>query len=295
MNARPCLRRWSAVLALAATTAHVRAEPAHQLLEVELDGRMGQSTAPYFTSAFPSTSGYGGFLIARANARIAERWQLGLRAPLVLMRVEQPAGALYAEAAWGNPELSAGIELPWHERAGFQLAFGAGLAVGVPLAEHDAGQVAGRALLLADALEGLSEPGLFTPGMIPIIPSASLRAESRRWLFSASLRAPSLLRVSTADVPAASDPRAFAFVPVATLTAKVRVWRWLSMAVAPRLTVRALAPVDDGQQTVQLLAVGRAEFRLSEHISLAALGQAPVGGPLGGSTGAGGLALRGQF
>jgi hypothetical protein len=271
----------------------VRAAP--PTVEVMVDARIGQSTAPYFTAPFPETSGYGAALISAVRYRPAERWQLGLRAPLVLMRVEQPAGALYAEAAWANPELSVAIERPWLERDGWRVSFETSLAVGVPLAEHDPGQLAGRALRLADALEGFSEPGLYTPGVLPLTPAGRLVLQSPRWKVAPSLALPLLFRVSNADLPDESEPRSFAFTPIVGLDAQLRVLRWLSVGVAPRLTVLALSPAEDHAAALQLLAAGHVAFHLGEHLSLSTLLQAPIGGPLGGSTIAGGVRLDVAF
>jgi hypothetical protein len=289
------LRSLSAAIAVLSAAAGTHAAPPEHVAEVGIEGRFGQSTAPYSTSAFRSTSGYGGFLLLGARLQLARRWQLGLRVPLVLMRVEQPAGALYAEAAWANPELDASLNLSWLERDGWALAFVPGLAIGLPLAEHDSAQLAGRALRLGNALEGFSEPGLFTPGVLPLTPTGQLTLESLRWRFSASLSLPLLWRVSNADLPPEAKPRSLGVTPVAALEARLRILAWLTVAVTPRLTAQAIAPADDGAASWQLLAAGRAEFRLGEHVALSALVQAPVGGPLGGSTGAAGVAAIGMF
>lgn len=289
------LRSLLAALAVLSAAAGAHAAPPDPVAEVGIEGRVGQSTAPYFTSAFRSTSGYGGFLLVGARLRVARHWQLGLRAPLVLMRVEQPAGALYAEAAWANPELNAALNLTWLERDGWTLAFMPSLALAAPVAEHDPAQLAGRALRLANALEGFSEPALFTPGVLPLTPTGRLTLQSLRWKFSASLALPLLWRVSDADLPPESNPRSLGFTPVAALEAQLRILPWLAIAVTPRLTAQAIAPADDGATSWQPLAAGRADFRLGEHLSLSALVQAPVGGPLGGSTGAGGVAAVGKF
>jgi hypothetical protein len=295
------MRRWarhcgiSAALALLSIALRGHAAPREPAIEVSVDGHLGQSTAPYFTSAFPTTSGYGTSLLLGARLRIAARWQLGLRVPLVLMRVEQPAGALYAEAAWGNPELNATFQQPWLEHDGWRLTYAASLAIAAPLAEHDPAQLAGRALRLADALEGFSEPGLFTPGVLPVTPAGSLTLQSSRWRFAAELGLPLLLRVSDADLPAEGRTRSFGLTPVAAGEGQLRLLRWLSLAAAARCAIHAIAPVDDQAAAAQLLVAGRADFQLREDLSLSALLQAPVGGPLGGSTITGGLGIRGAF
>jgi hypothetical protein len=293
------MRRSSRLAALTSSAvillvgASVLAAP--PVAEVTAEARIGQSTAPYYTAAFPETSGYGAVLIGAAHYRPSERWHLALRAPLVLMRVEQPAGALYAQAAWANPELSGAIERPWLERDGWKLSGETSLAIGVPLAEHDPAQLAGRALSLANALEGFSEPGLYTPGVLPFTPASRLTLRSPRWKVTASLKLPLLLRVASADLPGESDARFFAFTAVVGLDAELRVLRWLSIGSAPRLTVLALTPAEDHAAPLQLLAEGHVDCALGTHLSLSALVQAPVGGPLGGSTVAGGLRLGAAF
>lgn len=291
-RARLC--RMSAALAtLLALPA--RAEPREHKVEVSLDAHIGQSTAPYFTAAFPRTSGYGAVLVVGGRALVAPRLFVGVRVPLVLMRVEQPAGALYAEAAWANPELSVTLERPWLERADWSLRVAASLAVGAPFAEHDPAQLAGRALRLANALEGFSEPALYTPGVVPVTPAGIITLENARWKLSASLGVPLLFRVANADLPPESRPRRFALVPVTTVEAQFRVTRWFSLVAAPRLTTQAIAPVEDHAPAVQLLAAGAADFHFGDHLTLSALLQAPAGGALGGSTVAGGLRLAGAL
>ena len=272
--------------------ANARAEPR---LEVALSGRLGQSRAPYVTSAFPEVSGYGAAVTLEARLRLSSQLSLGVRAPLVLARVEQPAGALYAEAAWANPELSLAFERPWWQRDDWKLSWSTWLALGAPLAEHDRAQLAGRALHLADAWEGFSEPELYTPGVLPVTPAGSVALSGRRWRFLASLKLPLLLRVSQASLPSESETRSVGTVPVAELEARWQVMQRLALAAAPRLTLRAVTPVDDQAGAVQLLAAGRAEFRLAEALTLCVSLQAPVAGPLGGTTVAGGLAARGSF
>jgi hypothetical protein len=283
------------VVAVVIFSAEPRARAAPPALEVTLEGRVGQSAAPYFTAAFPETSGYGGTIIAAARYRASKRLQLGLRAPLVLMRIEQPAGALYAEAAWANPELDAAFEQPWLQYEGWRLAFETRLAIGAPLAEHDPAQLSGRALRLADALEGFSEPGLYTPGVLPVTPAGRLALESPRWKLAASLALPLLFRVSSADLPDESEARSLSFTPLLGLDARLRCLRWLSVGIAPRLAVLALPPAEDHAPPLQLLAAGHVDFDLGDHVSLSALLQAPIGGALGGSTIAGGLQVSATF
>jgi hypothetical protein len=282
-------------LLLAARAADADPNPDDSRLQLSLEGRFGSSTGPYVTPAFPQTTAYGGVIGAHARLRVNQRLWLGLRAPLVLARVKQPAGALFAEAAWANPELSADFEALRLERQGWRLALHAGLALGLPLAEHDRAQLAGRTLAFADSLEGFGEPELFTPGVLPLTPRASLQLSSGRWRFGASLKLPVLARVSEASLPSDATTRALGLVGVAALEARLQLLRWLALGAAPRLAVRAIAPVDDHASAAQLSVLGRVEIRLADELSASALFQAPVAGPLGGSTLGGGLLLSAAF
>lgn len=280
--------------------ARARAEPlapfsTEQRLQVTLNARAGTSTGPYVTSAFPETTAYGVALTLRTRLRLSTRLSLGLRVPLVLARVEQPAGALFAEAAWGNPELGFALELWRLERDGWTLDVATGLALGAPLAEHDDAQLAGRALAFADALEGDGEPELFTPGVVPVTPSCQLLLANRRWRFGASLKLPILARISAGSLPPESNTRALGVVPVAELSARLQLRDWLALSAAPRLTVRAVAPVDEHASSTQLSVSSQLEFRLGDATSAAAAIQAPLGGALGGSTFAGGVSVLTAF
>jgi hypothetical protein len=274
---------------------HVEAETPEPRLRLSLAGVIGQSRAPYFTSAFPTTSGYGAAFVLSGNVLVAPRFYLGARVPLVSMRVEQPAGALYDEAAWANPELSATLERPWLEHHAWRSRVAATLALGLPLAEHDAAQLSGRALRLANALEGFSEPGLYTPGVFSVIPTGSLVIERPRLKLTASIGMPLLFRLSDADLPPESQARSFGLVPVMTAKADWRLFGWLSLVAAPRLTAEVIAPANDHAAAVHFVAAGGADVHWGEHLTLSARLQAPIAGALGGSTVASGLQLNAKF
>ena len=104
-----------------------------------------------------------------------------------------------------------------------------------------------------------------------------------------------MFRVSNADSPPESHPHRVGFIPVLGLEARLKLWPWFSVVASPRLTAQAIAPADDQAGRIQLLAAGRVEFQLGDHVALAALLQAPLGGPLGGSTVAAGLGVEGAF
>lgn len=63
-------------------------------LAVAIDTRFGVTRGAYPAAAFPQVSGYALLLLARADLQLGPSWVLVARVPLVLARVEQPAGAL---------------------------------------------------------------------------------------------------------------------------------------------------------------------------------------------------------
>jgi len=211
---------------------------------------------------------------------------LGARAAVALMRVEQPAGAVYDEAAWGSPELAIGFEQPLAASKRWVLHLSSQLAVGLPLAEHgsEASQLEGRALALANAFEGFGEPELFTPGVVPLTPATSLDLRGDRLHFSARLKLPLLLRVGDASLPAEAGARTVGFTPVLDSSVRLRALEWLSVGVDSRLTWRAILPVDDGRGTLQPRVGGTLRLEPTEAWSVEASLHAPLAGPLGGST-----------
>ncbi len=267
------------------------------LLQLSLGSQLGTSTSPLFTTAFPEVRGYGAVVELEGKVRLSPRVDVGSRVALALMRVQQPAGALYGEAAWANPELSVGFEQVLVAAERWTLRLAPRLALGLPLAEHGsrASQLEGRALVLADAFEGFAQPELFTPGIVALTPSARIELGHGPWRFEVKLKLPLLLRVSDASLPEDSAARAFGVVPVLDWGAWAQPWRWLTLGLAPRLTWRARAPVDDRRGALQPLVAASAGLHLPRGLDAAFMLQAPVAGPLGGGTIAGGLRLSACF
>ena len=218
---RQGLARWRAALlalalALCCAGAHAETPPPSNddgspTLTLALESLLTSSHgAPYVTTAFPEVSGYAVVLRLDAELALGPALKLGLRAPLVLARIEQPAGGLFGEAAWANPELSASLGQLWLARDGWQLLGATRLALGLPLAEYDSSgsELSGRALALADASEGFSESELYTPGVLPIVLSESVTLKSSRFRFGAALKLPFLTRLSDAGLPRQSDTHA---------------------------------------------------------------------------------------
>ncbi len=304
---RQGLARWRAallalVVALFGTGAHAEATQPNnddrRTLTLAFDSlSMSSRGAPYVTTAFPEVSGYGVRLRLDAELALGPVLKLGLRVPLVLARIEQPAGGLFGEAAWANPELSAGVAQPWLARDGWQLLGATRLAIGLPLAEYDASgsELSGRALALADAGEGFAESELYTPGVLPIVLSERVMLKSSRFRFGAALKLPLLVRISEAGLPRQTETHALGLEPVAELSARVELLRWFALESAPRLTWRLLLPVGSTTSKLQLLLPVALHFRLAQPLELDAVVQAPVAGALGGTTFAGGLRVTASF
>jgi len=275
----------------------VNAGVAISLLQLWLDAQVGSSTAPYVTPTLPEVSGYGGVLSFGAQYRLTPRLNLSARAALAVMRVEQPAGALYDEAAWANPELGLGFEQPLVTSKAWSLGLSSRLALGLPLAEHDseASQLEGRALTLANAFVGFGEPELFTPGVLPATPATALWFRAQRWELFAGLKVPLLFRVSNASLPTDVTRHAFGVTPVLDLGARFRALRWLTLGFEPRLTWRARAPIADRGGALQPLLAASAELHVLDAMSVRTSVQAPIAGPLGGSTLAFTLSLLARF
>jgi hypothetical protein len=269
----------------------------NQASSLELDALLGTSRAPYYTRAFREVSGYLALLTLQGDVALGRHFALGARLPLVLARVEQPGGSLLAEAAWANPELSAAYQCALVAPRRWTLSSKTQLALGLPLAQHadESSQLEGRALALADAIEGYSQPELYTPGVLPITATQRFVLRDRRWELTAALKLPLAVRIADADLPAETDTHQIALVPVLELGATLWITRRFGISVSPRLTVRAAPAVESEAGAVQLLLPAALQWRLGQHVGIAANFQAPVAGSLGGTTYAGGLGINAAF
>lgn len=286
--------RFGLLLALVLTWA--KRGTAEERLTLGIEARAGTATAPYVTRAFPQARGYGASLQAFANWQLASDMGLWLRAPYALMRVEQPAGALYDEAAFGNPELGVRLERALSDSLVRAPRAGIVLGLALPLAEHDSrdSQLEGRALTLANAFSGLSEPELYTPGVVALTPAVFVSLGWPRFSLRGSLKLPLLARVSRANLPSDALVRSFGVTSVFDVEARVAVLRWLTLCLEPRFTLREVAVVSDGAGPANLLLSGSGEVALSNSFSFALALHVPVGGALR-STVAGGIYVQAKF
>ncbi|HET9930319.1 MAG TPA: hypothetical protein VFQ35_06520 [Polyangiaceae bacterium] len=273
-----------------------RAAAEDERLVLSVEARVGTATAPYVTRFFPEVSGYGVALQAFAFWRPASLVGLWFRAPYALMRVEQPAGAFYDEAAFGNPELGVRVERPLLAVDASDGRAGLDFSIGLPLAEHDSrdSQLEGRALTLANAFSGLSEPELYTPGVVALTPSAFATLRWSRLSLRGALKIPLLARVSRASLPSDANARSFGMASVVEVAGTVSPLTWLSLSLAPRLTVRERAVVTDGAGPANFLVSGVVGVAPSKGFSAALSAHVPVAGSLR-STLAGGLLLEAKF
>lgn len=283
-------------LLLGAVLTWAKRGAAEERLTLGIEARAGTASAPYVTRAFPQASGYGASLQLFAKWQLASEMGFWLRAPYALMRVEQPAGAFYDEAAFGNPELGVRVERALSDSLVRVSRAGLDLALALPLAEHDSreSQLEGRALTLANAFSGLSEPELYTPGVVALTPAVFVSLTWPRLSLRGSLKLPLLARLSRANLPSDAVVRSFGVTSVFDVEARVAALRWLSLCLEPRLTLREVAVATDSAGPATLLLSARGEVALSSSFSFALAVHVPVAGPLR-STVAGGLSVQAKF
>lgn len=289
----------SAVILLFAARAAV-AEPAidpdaaPRTGQVELQGLFGVSTTPFDVSALPEAKGQALALVATGRYALSRPLSFELQLPLVLGSVAQPAGSYVDASALGNPVLGAHYRLVERHAGAALLGVSGALELGAPLASHGENLMPNRVLAIADGIEGRGHPEWFTPGIVPLTPSATFRWASGRFRLETELRLPLLVRVSDADLPSSgANPQPFGVATVVGLEARYRLSQRLSLASAARLFFDLVPAVEH----VRDLSRVQDFERLSLHVhfgSLAALAvdlQTAIGGELGGSTVAGGLRL----
>jgi hypothetical protein len=243
----------------------------------------GLATAPFAVGALPEAKGQAlSFLVGGERHLTGSLW-LGLRLPLVVASVEQPAGSYVDATAWGNPSLRLTARGDARRLGPF---------VGAPLARHARSLLPNRALAIADGIEGQTDPGLFTPGVLPVTGFAQVTFDSPRWRLSSALELPLLLRVSDADLPPGdARTRALGFIPVLAVEGAAIVARGFGVALAASVALdlrRPVAEVHD-PSLAQFLVRASPFFRLGPQGVLLVDLQAPVGGARGGTSAALGL------
>jgi hypothetical protein len=260
--------------------------------QLELQALFGVSTTPFDVTSLPEAKGQAFVFLTGGRYSLSEALSLELRVPLVLGSVAQPAGSYVDTAALGNPGLGARYRFVDWRAGASTLALSGAVEVGAPLASHGENLMPNRVLAIADGIEGRGHPEWFTPGVVPITPSTTLRWAAAPWSLETELRLPLLARVSEASLPSSgSNTQSFGVATVVGLEARYRLSQRLSVASAAQLFFDLVPVVEH----VRDLSRVQDFERLSLHIhfgSLAALAvdlQTAIAGELGGSTVAFGL------
>jgi hypothetical protein len=266
-------------------------------IELEAAADFGVVQAPFFSPDFPELRAHGFVFSLTGRYNLSPSWQFGVRVPLALMSVRQPAGAFVDEGAWGNPSLFmrrwAELEAPWADA----ISIWAGAELGLPLAESGpAGSVLeNRALEAANALEAYLWPEAFSPGTLPLVPSAGARFSSDRWSATAALATALLLRVTDASLSDGIQRHGLGFLPRLELSGGVRISELVRLSLAVDASWAAARVVDPASPASRVQwSLGPGLRLCFTHLELALTLRIPLGGALGGSTYAGGLALRSE-
>jgi len=263
------------------------AEPA---LELAAKTQFGVATAPFEAMTLPEAKGQAVVITGESSYEPVRDITLALRVPVVLASVAQPAGAYVDTATLANPQL--GASWRWFEQGA--LAIETGVELGVPLARHSPTLLANRALAIANGTAGLASPELYTPGVVPITPSSTAVWVAGPWRITATLRAPVLLRFSSADLVAEiATPHTLGIATVIGAEVARRLTHRLELAAASQVVVDlapTLAHVHDRSRAQDLERVGLG-IRLGASSALAIELAGAIGGELGGST----LALGARF
>jgi hypothetical protein len=291
-----CLSWALALSGRAAAQGLALPEPAPETTMLAARAQFGLATVPFAVGALPEAKGQAlSFLVDGARNLTGSLW-LGLRLPLVAASVEQPAGSYVDATAWGNPSLRLTARGDARRLGPLALLVDVGGEVGAPLARHARSLLPNRALAIAGGIEGQAEPGLFTPGVLPVTAFTQVTLLSPRWSVSASLQLPLLVRVSDADLPPAdSRTRSLGFTPVLAVQGAAVVVRSFGVALLATVALDLRPPVAEVRDVplAQFLVRASPFFHLGRRTLLLVDLQAPVGGALGGTSAA--LGLRALF
>jgi hypothetical protein len=257
-----------AALWIVATAANAFAEPQ---VTVEADAHFGLAQAPFDAPGLPDAKGQALSFAAGGAWDITPALALDLRVPFVIASVAQPAGSYVDTAALGNPQLGVTARLSPN--------LAVGIRAGIPLASHDAQLLANRGLAIANGLDGLAHPEMFTPGVAALTPFATARGSSGPWSAAIEARFPILLRVQDADMETA-QPRSIGLAAVLAAELRRQLSHRLALAFAPALAIDVrpvTAHVRDGSRFQDLerasldIAVG-ARSQISVDVQAALFG-----------------------
>lgn len=266
--------------------------PSAELVTVEGRAHFGIASAPFDVRTLSKAEGQALSFSSDAWYQWCDETWIGLRLPLVLGSVRQPAGSYLDEAAWGNPELRIAKRFSLSSRAHETLRLTLGAGIGIPLAEHAPSLLPNRVLAIAHASEGWTEPESLTPGALPFSPFAQFDYTSGSFRALGELKLPLLVRVSKADLPDTESTTHFlALLPVLQLEGRYAFSRRFGIALASSTAWDALPLTAHVRHVppVQLALRTGPYFELGERGALFIDVQAPLGGALGGSTIAFGL------
>lgn len=252
---------------------------------VGVEAHLGLAAAPFDVMTLPEAKGQAFVVGLHGSYALGSSTSIGVRAPFVIASVAQPAGSYVDAATVGNPQLRGAHRL-LHRTSTAVMTLVGGLDIGVPLAGHSASLLPNRALAIANAIDGMGSPDLFTPGVVPVTPSASLQWISMPWRVDGMMRLPLLVRVSNADLPdATTTPNAIGLAIVLGIEGGRQLTRRLGLVAATRLTtelwpsadhVRAISRVQDLERLSLAIRIrGRAVLLVDV--------QAAFGGEVGGS------------
>ncbi len=294
MKLRVALLAPSLLFATGPARAAPPVQPELELSHAQFEAlaHFGVTTAPFDVTTLREAKGHAFLLLAGARYALSSRLALELRAPLVLGSVAQPAGSYVDASAWGNPQLGARYRLVQRVSADASLTLSTMLEIGAPVASHADDLQPNRLLAIADAIEGRGNPERFTPGVLPLTPSAALRYIAGKWSVDSELRFPVLVRLSDADLPrAGADTKPLGLATVLGVEGRYRLSHRFSVAAAAHLALDVAPAV---ARLPQRWRVQDFE-RLSLHVHFGASSslvvdlQTAVAGDLGGNTVGGGL------
>jgi len=294
MKQRPLLLIVAMLFAQRRADAQPALEPelAPGSAELQAFAHFGVTTAPFDVTTLKRAKGHAFVFLASGRYVLSPLLSLELRAPFVLGSVSQPAGSYVDAGAFGNPQLGLRATLLRRALPESALLLSTMLEVGAPLASHDADWMPNRVLAIADGIEGRGHPEWFTPGVVPLTPSATARYWTVSWDLHAELRLPVLLRVSNADLPSAwAEPRSLGLASIVGVGARYHLSRRFTAGAAAHLFFDVLPAVEHlpGMSRVQDFERLSLELQLGARATLALDLQTAIAGALGGHTFGGGL------
>jgi|GEM_PF-1163311 len=299
-------RRLSVALALVCVCARAQSDAPHERasregsehspVAFELQARFGVVQAPFFTPEFAEVQAHGFVVSLAAEAWLSPAWQLGMRAPLALMSIQQPAGSYLDEAAWGNPSLFVLRRSHWHAGLAEPLSAWLGVELALPLAESgpSGSLIQNQALEAANALTAYRSPQAFSPGAWSLVPRAGAAFERGPLGLRLELEIPLLVRVADAALPDSAKTHSLGLWPGSEVEARLRWMDSVQFSLAANATLALLRVVDPvtSVSPLQLSLRPKLQFRLGRRLELDLAFLVPLAGPLGGSTYAAELGLR---